>query len=185
VTAIHYFAYGSNMLTTRLRARTPSAIPLHRAEVRGRRLAFHKVSNDGSGKCDMALGTVDDRVIGVVFQLAEADLPTLDRAEGVGFGYERVQVRAAHEGNEFPCVSYQATRADPSLEPYDWYWQLVVAGLLEHEAPEWYLAQVRAVTWREDLQPDRAARRTALEALSDFRKDFPHLAPKLAPVRDA
>jgi hypothetical protein len=49
-----YFAYGSNMLTRRLRdpARAPSARVLATGYVTGRRLVFDKAGQDGSGKPD-------------------------------------------------------------------------------------------------------------------------------------
>lgn len=46
------FAYGSNMLTDRLRERVPSARPVAVARLAGHSLRWHKVSIDGSGKCD-------------------------------------------------------------------------------------------------------------------------------------
>lgn len=49
---IYYFAYGSNMLTERLIARTPSARPVGTSLLPGHRLTFHKRGRDGSGKCD-------------------------------------------------------------------------------------------------------------------------------------
>ena len=85
-----YFAYGSNMLTRRLRApdRAPSAVAVTRGYVTARRLTFHKPGRDGSGKCDAQASTDhEDRVYGVVFQVALRDKPALDRAEGLGNGY--------------------------------------------------------------------------------------------------
>lgn len=45
-----YFAYGSNMLTERLRARCPSAHPIGTGIAMGFRLNFSKRGEDGSGK---------------------------------------------------------------------------------------------------------------------------------------
>jgi len=46
-----YFAYGSNMLTRRLKAplRAPSAVARAVASIAGFAVRFHKVSADGSG----------------------------------------------------------------------------------------------------------------------------------------
>ena len=73
---MHYFAYGSNMLTRRLAAvdRAPSARPIAIGTLPGRRLRFHKIGLDGSGKCDAALtGKDSDRIYGVLFELDRAD----------------------------------------------------------------------------------------------------------------
>ena len=47
-----YFAYGSNMFTRRLKERTPSVAVADTGFVEGHRLAFDKVSRDGSGKAN-------------------------------------------------------------------------------------------------------------------------------------
>jgi gamma-glutamylcyclotransferase len=47
------FAYGSNMLSARLRERVPSARPAGTACLPGFSLRWHKVSVDGSGKCNV------------------------------------------------------------------------------------------------------------------------------------
>jgi hypothetical protein len=47
-----YFGYGWNMLSVRLQRRTPSAVLHGRGHVAGRRLTFHKKSDDRSGKGD-------------------------------------------------------------------------------------------------------------------------------------
>jgi hypothetical protein len=45
-----YFAYGSNMKSSRIKSkkRAPSAKAIGRAKLKGKRLAFNKVSKDGS-----------------------------------------------------------------------------------------------------------------------------------------
>jgi predicted AAA+ superfamily ATPase len=60
---LHYFAYGSNMLSTRLIARAPSARAAGLGSVAGMSLQFHKTSTDGSGKCDMVIGQSGDSVV--------------------------------------------------------------------------------------------------------------------------
>jgi hypothetical protein len=89
-----YFAYGSNMLTRRLVASTPSATPVGIAYLEGYRLTFDKASRDGSGKCDIeATGDRVDRVWGALFWIATADAANLDEAEGLGHGYRKGEVR--------------------------------------------------------------------------------------------
>jgi gamma-glutamylcyclotransferase len=83
-----YFAYGSNMCTARLRARVPSARPIAAACLENHRFAFHKISDDDSGKGDaFYTGEPADFVWGVVFDIDEGEKPRLDRHEGLGFGY--------------------------------------------------------------------------------------------------
>lgn len=48
-----YFAYGSNMLFARIRERVFSVKRIGVAALRGYKLRWHKVSVDGSGKCNV------------------------------------------------------------------------------------------------------------------------------------
>jgi gamma-glutamylcyclotransferase len=163
MTALLNFAYGSNMLTARLQARTPSAWPLGRALLRGHRLHWHKVGRDGSGKCDIvATGDEADGVHGVVYAIALADKPLLDAAEGLGQGYDERRLTLEHADGELQAWAYVATHIDPALRPYDWYRALVQAGALEHGLPAGYVAGIAAVPTMADPDAQRAALHWAL-----------------------
>jgi cation transport regulator ChaC len=154
-----YFAYGSNMSSPRLQARTPSASKLLTARLPGHRLAFHKVGRDASAKCDIVDSTHDDsHVLGVVFLIAAHERPALDRAEGVGNGYRAIMVNVeAHDGSRLSALAYQATRIDASLMPYDWYLHHVIFGAREHDLPDDYVAMLQAVKTIRDEDHRRAA----------------------------
>ena len=106
---LYYFAYGSNMLHERLQRRVPSAVPMGIAILDGYRLVFHKKSVDGSAKCDLVLDDAS-KAYGVLFQMKEEELPFLDRAEGVGFGYERVERQLHYRTKEVCAFLYLAWR---------------------------------------------------------------------------
>ncbi len=139
---ILYFAYGSNMLSRRLRAldRAPSAVVVGIGFVVGRRFTLDKVSVGGSGKCDMeATDDGNDRVYGVLFEIDGAEKPSLDRAEGRGRGYREERVGVVTDSGSREAVTYIATSKEPALRPYHWYKALVVAGAREHgfQMPMW------------------------------------------------
>lgn len=160
-----YFAYGSNMLTRRLRAadRAPSAEPVAVGYLQGRRLTFDKIGRDGSGKCDAErTGEPTHRVHGVVFDLAAHDRRALDRIEGVGSGYALEPVAVVTDGGLVEAVTYVAIRKHRGLRPFDWYKALAVAGAREHALPPGYIDALRAV---ESIQDPDVARRAAHEAL--------------------
>ncbi|MDP3085104.1 MAG: gamma-glutamylcyclotransferase family protein [Rubrivivax sp.] len=158
------FAYGSNMATLRLRARTPSAQPLGIARLPGHRLMWHKAGADGSAKCDiLATGSADDDVWGVLFEIALHERPLLDRAEGLGRGYDHkaVTVHAAH--GSVDAGAYHATHVDAGLRPFDWYLAYVVHGAREHGLPDSYRAELAAVA--AIIDPDGERRRLNLALL--------------------
>jgi gamma-glutamylcyclotransferase len=143
---IVYFAYGSNMLTARLRSRVPSATPIGIGQLTGHVLAWDKRSRlDGSGKCDAEVtGREDDVIWGVLFEVAH-DEPALDEAEGLGTGCVEKLVRIRTQAGMVDAVTYCATDKDRSLRPYHWYKALVIAGAREHGLPANYRRDLERV----------------------------------------
>ncbi|CAB3801560.1 hypothetical protein LMG28688_05379 [Paraburkholderia caffeinitolerans] len=150
-----YFAYGSNMSVRRLVARLPSARVVATGVVTGYKLAFDKVSKDGSGKCDCEhTGVAGDRVYGVIFVVAGGERAALDRFEGVGTGYEPLMVRVETAAGGLYALTYVATKKQTGLRPYHWYKQHVLVGAREANLPEDYVRAINAVVSLED--PDSA-----------------------------
>ena len=172
MTRAQYFAFGSNMLSARLQARTESALPRGLARLPGWRLAFHKRGGDGSGKCDICPGNASDYVLGIVYDIDAGQLPELDRFEGSG--YRRTSIDVSYGDRVWPCATYRAVDGfiDPSLRPFDWYHRLVVTGLIEHGADAGYLDSLRGVHCISDPDVRRPERRQALAALARFSEQF-------------
>lgn len=156
---IHYLAYGSNLHPLRLLPRVPSARVVGVVEMPGYMLAFHKRSVDGSGKCLLYTEQGEPHgAHGVLYELDARDKPGLDVLEGNGNGYVQRLVQFPLKGNTYTPYLYiaQSTHIDPTLLPYDWYKQLVVAGARYHNLPDAYIASIEAVPSRPDPDPKRA-----------------------------
>ncbi len=169
---MYYFAYGSNLLTARLQARTPSARPVGVATLPGWQLRFHKVGSDGSGKADM-VPAPGEGVLGVLYRLRARELWRLDLAEGAS--YQRRCMTVCSAGRWHRCETYVATETDPTLWPYDWYRSLILAGLLEHGIGGPTLHRVQETPAVSDSRPFRPARLRALRALYRFNLRRSHL----------
>lgn len=153
-----YFAYGSNMLTRRLRERTPSARVIGNATLAGHELRWHKVSKDGSAKCDIVPATAAGACVhGVLFEIDSAEKPALDFAEGIGMGYRELRVVVEAASGPIEAWSYRATNIDHLALPYPWYKALVVAGAREHGLPRAYVEALEAVATKNDPRPERTA----------------------------
>jgi hypothetical protein len=116
-----YFAYGSNMSLLRLRARVPSAERIGMFTLVEHSLRFHKWSRkDKSAKCDaLFTGNPEDVVIGALFEIPHTEKGPLDRAEGLGFGYDEKRVTVTDAlGNSLDAFTYCAKSTDPSLLPH-------------------------------------------------------------------
>ena len=157
------FAYGSNMLTERLRERVPSARPVTIAVLAGHELRWHKVSRDGSGKCDIAeTETPLAAVHGVVHEILLTEKPALDQAEGLGNGYAEKQVLLDSAIGPLRVQTYYATQIEPSMLPYTWYKALVIAGAKQHGLPQGYVSALEAVVAKVDPDAKRARKNFAI-----------------------
>lgn len=148
---MHYFAYGSNMLTARLAQRVRGARPLGPAQLSRHQLRFHMRGSDGSGKCNVLnTGRVEDVVHGVVFEIDERRLPRLHVAEGPG--YEFLELQVVMRDEPLRAAVYRARPAwlDDALAPFLWYQYFVVAGGREHGLPEPYVRSIENMFARRD-----------------------------------
>lgn len=143
------FCYGSNMLSQRIQERVPSARPICLGRLVAHRLAWHKRSDDGSGKCDIEKTDVaGDFVLGVIYEVDAAEKPQLDAAEGKG--YEQTSVDVETPTGSVRALAYKAANIDAARQPYHWYKAFVVAGAREHGVPEDYLLGLEAIASIED-----------------------------------
>ena len=156
-----YFAYGSNLYSPRLRWRVPSCELISTATLAGHRLAFHKLSTDKSTKCD-AYADQGHSVIGVVYRIAEEELASLRKAEGLGHGYDEHEIAVTiPTGETLTVLTYLAARTHivGGLAPYSWYWDFVMMGCREQELPTSYIdAYITAVAAVKDPDSEREAR---------------------------
>ena len=76
------FSYGSNMSLARIRDRVPSARFFAVATLKAHRLKFHKISKDGSGKCDAKeTENPEDKVVGIVYEFADDEKPVTGKKD--------------------------------------------------------------------------------------------------------
>ena len=143
------------MLTERLFARCSSAKVVGKAFVEDFRIEFTKVSKDGSGKATL-LPNKSTKQHGVLFEIDRSQRQILDRIEGLGVGYKRLELDCVtNRSNHTICsaYSYQATDLNPNLKPFDWYLALVVAGAEQHDLPKNYISMLREIMYETDPEP--------------------------------
>jgi gamma-glutamylcyclotransferase (GGCT)/AIG2-like uncharacterized protein YtfP len=163
-----YFAYGSNMSAARLRAadRTPSAQLIGAAHVSGYRLVFDKVGRDGSAKADCErTDAPTDLVHGALFRIDHRDRPALDRAEGLGNGYDASGISVHTDSGAVSALTYLATRKDATLKPLTWYMHHVLQGARQCGLPDAYVAAIEGVAAVRDLDLGRETRELSIYAM--------------------
>lgn len=168
---LKYFAYGSNMLTERLRRRVPSTAPLGPARLDGFDLRFHKRGADGSAKCNVVADN-DASVHGVLFEISPEERYLLDRAEGLGCGYELADIELDTPGGSVEAFCYVASadHIDRSLLPFGWYKDFVVHGGIEHQLPTPYVQQIRQIEALTDSSPKRVRKNRRILANSELEQ---------------
>lgn len=147
------------MSIRRLRARTPSAKRIDTGILDAHQLVFHKSGRDDSAKCDAHhSGDPAHFVLGVLYEIHPGQKPGLDKAEGLGSGYEIKDVLIRlNDGSAVEAFTYYATHIDARLKPFDWYVEHVLIGARENSLPVEYLEVIEATEFIED---ENVARRT-------------------------
>lgn len=136
----YYFAYGSNLLNSRIRRRCPE----HRV-VGVAVLEDFAFVIGASGFATIRAGA-GRRVMGVLYQISAVDEVRLDRCEAVDKGvYRRAEVTVHWEGRRIKALVYIDDRSTPSV-PRKGYLEGIVAGARSHNLPEGYVAELEG--WR-------------------------------------
>ena len=153
---MRYAAYGSNLHPLRLSERISSAKLIGTSFLPDWSLRFHKRSLDKSGKCNIISGRSGIHI--AIYDISIADKTSLDKIEGLGSGYVEISLAVPDIGE---CNSYAAedSHIDNTLDPYDWYKELVLIGARAHNFPVEYIDKIDAVIARQDLDSRRSADR--------------------------
>jgi gamma-glutamylcyclotransferase len=151
------------MLSKRVQERCPSAKFISIVSLNGWQLKWHKKSIDGSGKCDIVKTDIStDIVYGVIYKVLETEKNMLDKAEGLGNGYNTAEIVFDNHLEVFSTITYLASDIDSELKPYTWYRDLVIAGAKEHSLPEAYINVILDVPSKKDLNSERCTKNCKL-----------------------
>jgi gamma-glutamylcyclotransferase len=117
-----YFAYASNLNRQQMRERCPDSRPLFTATLPNFKIVFTGWSRKWMGGTATIKSSRGDKVHGAIYEVSDADMRKLDKAEGVYEGkYTRLNVTVFDEDNEpHPAVTYvksgQLEESAPSKE---------------------------------------------------------------------
>src|ERR687894_303591 len=141
-----YFAYGSNLCVNQMARRCPGAVNPRRA-----RLANHDwlINQRGVATVEPFDGS---HVHGVVWQLTDHDLATLDSAEGVPVRYRRDRLTVHTDDGTSEAWVYIDHRVDPG-PPRPGYLERIVDGALHHGLPHRWIEFLKR--WDPSQWPHR------------------------------
>lgn len=136
------FSYGSNMSISRIKNRLKNIKKIGIGKVKGYTLTFYKESKDGSGKATIVKASNNSEVWGVLFEISDKDKKKLDKIEGLGKGYDIINLNVYDKNNNIiNAFAYIAEEdyINENLKPFDWYFNYVINGAKENKLPEEYI----------------------------------------------
>lgn len=159
MTSFYYFAYGSNLLTKRIKINNGSAIRIANGLLKGHRLDFADSSADEkyysptwNGCPATIIPHENSSVIGVIWSIKSEDLTLLDRQEGVEVEIYKpltIDIQRMDSGDVISCRTYQlvhnpSTPLDTIDRPFERcpsrdYLNVVVNGAIESKFNQEYV----------------------------------------------
>jgi phage replication-related protein YjqB (UPF0714/DUF867 family) len=159
-----YFAYGSNLSVAQMTARCPDA-----TDPRPATLADHDwlINERGVATVEPFDGS---EVHGILWQVSDSDLASLDRAEGVPVRYRRDRLEVDTNDGPVDAWVYIDHRIEPG-HPRDGYLERIVDGATHHGLPpRWleFLGRWDPAHWPRVLgDPEPTAPQSLSELLAD------------------
>ena len=128
-----YFAYGMNTNREQMASRCPQAVGLGHARLPGYRLVFNRHADiqEHSGVCD-----------GVLWDITDECLSSLDLLEGYPYYYTRFQVLVEWQDQLVQAITYQMQpQHQVAALPSPGYYSMVSEGYAYHQVPKSQLQQ--------------------------------------------
>ena len=142
-----YFAYGSNLFTERIRINNPSATYRNIGRLADHKLDFNHFSRRWRGAAATVVPGQGEEVWGVLWELEDEDLTSLDDQEGVPHVYNRIEVAVElPSGEEVAAVSYRlVVPLQEDRRPSGVYKDVIVKGAREHKLPQHYIDKLEQI----------------------------------------
>ena len=122
-----YFSYGMNTNVSEMAYRCPGAVSLGHA-----RLVDHVFRFAYHADVEACEGSYVD---GVLWEINETQLQSLDQLEGYPNYYDRSALTVMHHGRACQALTYRMQSGHPDVAPSDRYFDLVLEGYQAHNVP--------------------------------------------------
>ena len=140
-----YFAYASNMDPQTFRRRCSGARPLGRALLPGYRLAFDRYSRQRRGGSADVVEDASSTVWGVLYEVDDACLDSMDRVEGVPTAYRRGRVKILDSAGEPQEATTYVANPTGDFLPSRSYLEVILRGARAYGLPAEYIAHLERI----------------------------------------
>ncbi|CAD6217241.1 GSCOCG00004741001-RA-CDS [Cotesia congregata] len=157
-----YFAYGSNLLESRLHIANPNATFFDIARLEDYRIDFVGNSKVWSGSVGTIVELPGCHVWGVIWELPASEISNLDRQEGVHTGkYKAFNVSVTTpEGETFECRTYKQSLDPEEIVELDQlpdnrlpsmaYIKVIIKGAKQKKLPEEYIKFLESIKFNPE-----------------------------------
>ncbi len=140
-----YFAYGSNMARVHMKARCPSAKFVAAAKLKDHQLMFDMMARMWDGGVADVRPAKGHTVEGVLWDVAEAELPRLDAYEQCPQVYRRQPVEVEAGGKLVKAFAYVGAAPAGRGAPSKRYLRLLIQGAEEHDLSLPYVEYLESI----------------------------------------
>ncbi|MHB8511121.1 MAG: gamma-glutamylcyclotransferase family protein [Actinomycetota bacterium] len=136
---MRYFSYGSNMDPDQMAHRCPGAHVITTGILEHHRLDFVRDPAIFDGGVATIIDAIGESVHGVVWEIDDSHLASLDEWEAYPLGYDRFEITLA-DGST--ALVYQANSTEPEA-PEERYLEGILRGARFHGLPEEYIDSIQ------------------------------------------
>ena len=142
---IYYFAFGSNMDQEQMKERCPDARVLKKVVLKNYKIAFTIFSPKRLCGCADILKSIGDEVWGILYEITEKDLETLDQIEMHPIKYKRFTTYVEDEfGKKYKVETYEvASKEGEFLKPSEHYLGLMIKASRTFNFPKAYSSKLK------------------------------------------
>jgi len=143
-----YFAYGSNLLESRIKSRCPSARKLElEAFIDDYKLVFNRIGDYEKAGVASIVPALGERVYGAIYFITDKDLSELDKIEkgpeGKSYYRRKINIRT-NDGQFLDCYSYLSYPTG-DYKPTEKYLNWIIEGAIECNFPTNYVEYLKSI----------------------------------------
>lgn len=140
-----YFAYGSNMDKLQMGKRCSNYTFLGKALLNGFILDFTRESSHWNGGVADIVNDPNHTVWGILYELNNKDLDSLDYYEACPQYYKRKKVNVVFNSIAINAIAYEVVNKKTFIPPSKKYLSIIIQAAIENDFPEEYIDYLKSI----------------------------------------
>lgn len=140
-----YFAYGSNMDKSQMKRRCSDSKFLGKAMIEGYWLDFTRESSNWDGGVADIVKDPDNFVWGILYDISDKDLESLDYYEACPVYYKRKEITVFYDNRNIKAISYEVVDKKPFIPPSKKYINCIIQAAIDNDFPGEYVEFLKSI----------------------------------------